>query len=185
MNEEDRKLFRELMGDIKPHRPAGRVELKQPADFKAKRAARRRAEAFPERIGSLPLTSRHYIDEIDPLEVISFVRSGIQHSVYKQLRLGKMPIDATVDLHGHTVEEAAATLVQFIDHCTDERLRLILVTHGHGALRGTPAVLKSCLNRWLRELEHVMAFHSAQPKHGGSGATYVLLRRGKGVNDAL
>ncbi len=185
MNEEDRKLFRELMGDITPHRPAGRVELKQPADFKAKKAVRQRAESFPERIGSLPLTSRHYIDEIDPLEVISFVRGGIQHSVCKQLRLGKMPIDATVDLHGHTVDEAAETLVGFIEACADEQERVVLISHGHGALRGTPAVLKSCLNRWLRELEAVMAFHSAQPKHGGSGATYVLLRRGKGVDDGV
>ena len=32
-------------------------------------------------------------------------------------------------------------------------------------------------DRWLRELDVVQAFNSAQPQHGGTGAVYVLLRK--------
>ena len=38
-------------------------------------------------------------------------------------------------------------------------------------------VLKGYVNQWLRDLEPVQAFHSAQPQHGGTGAVYVLLSR--------
>jgi DNA-nicking Smr family endonuclease len=33
------------------------------------------------------------------------------------------------------------------------------------------------VNRWLREVDNVLAFHSAQPADGGTGAVYVLLRK--------
>ena len=53
----------------------------------------------------------------------------------------------------------------------------MLITHGKGELRDKPALLKSCVNHWLKELDSVLAFHSAQPHHGGSGASYVMLRK--------
>jgi len=40
-----------------------------------------------------------------------------------------------------------------------------------------PAVLKSHLVHWLPQLDDVQAFHTAQPKDGGAGALYVLLRK--------
>ena len=39
------------------------------------------------------------------------------------------------------------------------------------------SVLKGCTNQWLQELNVVQAFHSAQPRHGGTGAVYVLLQK--------
>ena len=39
------------------------------------------------------------------------------------------------------------------------------------------SILKGCVDHWLRELDVVRAFHSAQPRHGGTGAVYVLLRK--------
>ncbi|MCV6604775.1 MAG: Smr/MutS family endonuclease, partial [Porticoccaceae bacterium] len=51
------------------------------------------------------------------------------------------------------------------------------VTHGKGEMRHKPALLKSCVNHWLRQLDVVLAFHTAQRHHGGSGATYVMLRK--------
>ena len=38
-------------------------------------------------------------------------------------------------------------------------------------------MLKGYVNHWLKELDAVQAFHSAQPQHGGTGAVYVLLRK--------
>ena len=40
-----------------------------------------------------------------------------------------------------------------------------------------PGILKSFVNKWLPELPAVLAYHTAQRHHGGSGATYVLLKK--------
>jgi DNA-nicking Smr family endonuclease len=53
----------------------------------------------------------------------------------------------------------------------------VLIIHGKGenkADRERSSILKGCTNHWLRELEIVQAFHSAQARHGGTGAVYVL-----------
>jgi DNA-nicking Smr family endonuclease len=53
-----------------------------------------------------------------------------------------------------------------------------LIVHGKGyRSRNRLPVIKTLLDRWLRECSQVLAFHSAQPKHGGSGAVYVLLKK--------
>jgi DNA-nicking Smr family endonuclease len=38
-------------------------------------------------------------------------------------------------------------------------------------------VLKQKVNDWLRQKNEVLAFCSARPNDGGSGAVYVLLKR--------
>ena len=40
-------------------------------------------------------------------------------------------------------------------------------------------MFKGCVNTWLQQLDAVQAFHSAQPRHGGTGSVYVLLRKGE------
>ena len=49
--------------------------------------------------------------------------------------------------------------------------------HGKG-LRSGPAgpVLKNSVQHWLSQWDEVLAFVSAQPRDGGSGALYVLLK---------
>jgi DNA-nicking Smr family endonuclease len=55
-----------------------------------------------------------------------------------------------------------------------------MVIHGKGqtsAEKERCSILKGCTDKWLRDLDVVQAFHSAQPQHGGTGAVYVLLRK--------
>ena len=107
MKDEDRKLFRELMGGVKLHQSSDRVNLQKTRDSKSIHKARQRAVHFTgQQQEEGPLTSLDYIDRIDPYEVISFRRDGLQHSIFKNLRLGKMPIEADLDLHSHTVDQA-------------------------------------------------------------------------------
>jgi DNA-nicking Smr family endonuclease len=55
----------------------------------------------------------------------------------------------------------------------------VIILHGKGDRNPDKiALLKSHLAIWLPQLEQVMAFHSAQPQHGGSGAVYIMLRKG-------
>ena len=55
---------------------------------------------------------------------------------------------------------------------------MVLIRHGVGIKNKTkPGILKSFVNKWLPELPAVLAYHTAQRHHGGSGATYVLLKK--------
>ena len=85
-------------------------------------------------------------------------------------------------MHGMSVDEARDHLVEFIEDCRRHHLRTVLVIHGKGfRSSGTRPVLKSMVNNWLRQHQAVMAFCSAQPADGGSGALYVLLKSARGV----
>ena len=105
------------------------------------------------------------------------MRPGVQHGVYKNLRMGKYEIHSTLDLHGKTVEQSRQAVWGFAEDCYKQGVRCGLITHGKGQGREEPAKLKSCVNHWLPQIDSVLAFHSAQKQHGGLGATYVLFKK--------
>lgn len=70
-------------------------------------------------------------------------------------------------------------LCQFIQTQAELGKRCLLIIHGKGGIQGAPPVIKNLLNRWLPQINEVIAFHSALPKDGGSGAIYVLLKRNR------
>ncbi len=110
-------------------------------------------------------------------DVLSFSRSGLQHNVLKKLRQGKYPIEHILDLHGLTVVEARHELLGFFGECEVSGTRHAIIIHGKGFRSKDKPVIKPMVNRWLRAVDNVLAFHSAQPKDGGSGAVYVLLKK--------
>lgn len=112
-----------------------------------------------------------------PLEEVSYRRDGVQHGVFKNLRLGKYVIDARLDLHKMTVERARQVVYQFVQDCVEHDVRTALITHGKGEGRDQAPTLKSHVAHWLPQMDVVLAFHTALKQHGGYGATYVLLRK--------
>jgi DNA-nicking Smr family endonuclease len=110
-------------------------------------------------------------------DTLSFSRSGLQHSVFKKLRQGKFPIEHELDLHGLTVEMARKELQTFLGECEAAGIRHAIIVHGKGFRSKDKPVIKPMVNRWLRAVDNVLAFHSAQPKDGGSGAVYVMFRK--------
>jgi DNA-nicking Smr family endonuclease len=101
--------------------------------------------------------------------------------VVRALKAGALPVQDYCDLHGLGVDEAEARLKEFLTHCLVCNYRSVLVVHGRG--RNSPGqlpVLKSRLEGWLtmkRFRRQVLAFASARPYDGGTGALYLLLRR--------
>ena len=70
------------------------------------------------------------------------------------------------------------TLFNFIDDCHKRNIRVVLIRHGIGIKnKSQPGILKSYTNKWLQEIPAVLAFHSALKHHGGSGATYVMIKK--------
>jgi DNA-nicking Smr family endonuclease len=171
-------LFDELYGeDIVPLSGKGAHRHKTPTKLTPGMIERRKA-AQQEQIkhGNI-LDAGTVIKQVDPFDLLSFVRPGVQHGVFKNLRQGKYEIQSTLDLHRNTVEQARQALWVFLQDCQSHGVRCALVTHGKGENREHPAKLKSCVNHWLQQVDQVLAFHTAQKQHGGSGATYLLLKK--------
>lgn len=174
MNDDD--SFQNLLGDdVTPITAQKRVDVRSARDADVDKEKRRLAAQELMEAPVDPLSAP--VDMVDPLDVLCFQRPGVQHGVFKNLRLGKYVIDARLDLHRLTVESARQNVYQFIGDCVATDVRCALITHGKGLGRETPALLKSCVAHWLPQFEEVLAFHTAQKQHGGYGATYVLLRK--------
>lgn len=100
--------------------------------------------------------------------------------VLKQLKSGELTIQAHLDLHGHVKEAAKTALMNFLQNCHAMGYRSLLVIHGRGLKSESGPVLKEGVVRWLTTgtLSHlVLAFCSARPYDGGTGALYVLLKK--------
>ncbi len=114
------------------------------------------------------------------MPIIAHGRSpGLDRRTAERLRKGDMPIDASLDLHGMTQEIAHAALWRFVSASAERGHRCILVITGKGGHAGG-GVLRAQAPRWLNEpalRPLVLGFTFAQPKHGGDGALYVLLKR--------
>lgn len=118
------------------------------------------------------------IDLLHPLDPVEWKSDGVQEGVYRNLRLGKYQVDARLDLIRKSIPQCKIELISFIQECIKYDIRTVLLNHGRSKDKKAMANRqKSYLNLWLQSLPEVMAFHSAQPQHGGLGAIYVLLRK--------
>jgi DNA-nicking Smr family endonuclease len=116
--------------------------------------------------------------DIEVGDELLFSRNGVQNSVMRKLRRGQFRIEAELDLHRLTANQAHKALVEFIFHSKRRHLRCIRVIHGKGlSSKDQRPVLKGRVNQWLQQWDDVLAFCSARQCDGGSGATYVLLRK--------
>ncbi len=104
--------------------------------------------------------------------------AGIDRANAERLKRGQHKIEARLDLHGMTQDEAHRVLLGFIRAARAAGKRCVLVITGRGRLGG--GVLKAAVPRWFDEADfrpHLLAVASAQPRDGGAGALYVMLRR--------
>lgn len=174
MSEDDD--FFKAVGDVRPIKKEQRVSVQKQTLHHSAFAARRNAAQAENAKLDDPLSEAD-VQQLEPNAILEFRRTGVQHGVYKQLRMGRYSIDARLDLHRMVVEQARMAVYQFIRDCMQHDIRCALITHGKGEGRKNPAVLKSYLGHWLPQITEVLAFHSAQPQHGGTGATYILLKK--------
>ena len=175
---DERLSFLEEMKDVRRIKRPNKADVAAPRDLTPGHLERQRAAVETPAKDTNPLTS----DMVEPLgaqDVLSWMRPGVQHGVFKKLRLGQYAIEARLDLHRMTVEEARREGFGFVRDCVRYGLRSVIILHGKGERNPDGiAQLKSYLAKWLPELEDVLAFHSAQKHHGGTGAVYVMIRKG-------
>ena len=117
------------------------------------------------------------IEKVGLEDSLSYTAPGLQHNVLKKLRKGQFGLNAEIDLHGLSSNEAKRQLLHFLHDCIENGCRCVHIVHGKGYRSAdNHPVLKNNLNLWLRQHKDVQAFCSAPPKDGGTGAVYVLLQ---------
>jgi len=106
----------------------------------------------------------------------TFRRTGLGADVVSKLRRGHWAVQAEIDLHGHTSDEAHDALVLFLAEGRSHGWRCVRVIHGKGlSSPNREPVLKGKVRRWLTHRNEVLAYCEAPRHGGGSGAVLVLL----------
>lgn len=169
----DDELFSQMMGEVRP------ITQDKISPYRPKPPARPLNHPEDEKpliqdMMSDPLV----LDEVGSNDELLFVRPGVQPKLMRKLRRGQCSIEAELDLHRMTADEARQAIAQFLPQMSQSGTRYVRIIHGkgHGSFNNTP-VLKNKLNHWLRQRDEVLAFCSAQPVDGGSGALYAILKR--------
>lgn len=108
---------------------------------------------------------------------------GLDIKTFQQLKAGSLSVEAHLDMHGMTSDQAQESLLFFIRESYLQGRRCVLIVTGRGINSpGGHSVLRREAETWLTRdplKRVVLAFCTAQPKDGGAGAIYVLLRKQK------
>jgi DNA-nicking Smr family endonuclease len=154
----ERQLWRAAMRDVKPLSESGwPPEAARPAPAPQESPSRRAAPPATKLPALAPGAA-----------------PGLDRRRAERLKRGQIALEARLDLHGLTQQEAHQALAGFIARSHARGLRAVLV------ITGRSGVLRAAVPRWLNEgaiRPHLLAFTQAQPRDGGAGALYLLLRR--------
>jgi DNA-nicking Smr family endonuclease len=168
---DDVSLFREAVRGVKPLSARAPLPRAPRARPRARFTRADRAAVLRESLAG---------DSADPLlaggEELLFHRPQVQAGVLRRLRRGEYRVQREIDLHGLTVAEAKQALRQFLIEALEHQVRCVRVIHGKGLRSGHRGpVLKLAVSGVLRRTGAVLAYVSARPVDGGTGALYVLL----------
>ncbi len=115
---------------------------------------------------------------------------GVDKRTAQRLKRGRLDVEARLDLHGHTQAEAHPALDSFLAGAQSSGKRCVLIVTGKGGLNQIDdetgfehptGVLKDMVPRWLNQAPNrarILSFTHARQADGGTGALYVLLKRG-------
>jgi DNA-nicking Smr family endonuclease len=177
---DERALWRTVTRSVAPLRSAQTTE---PESDEAAGPAPPAAVSAPARAESARISAK-------PAKPPAPALAPLGRRLKQRVARGSAPLDARIDLHGRTQEEAHHALRRFLRTAQADGAKLVLVITGKGA-RGDPAggergVLRRLVPQWLRLPEFratVVGFEPAHVSHGGEGALYVRIRRAR-ANDS-
>jgi len=171
-SDEDTSLFRDAVRGVAPLAAPDKIIHARKRPPPIPQQAPRDAQSAP-----ADLLSDHIPLEIEAGDAWSFMRPGVSQQTLRRLRRGYWGIQARLDLHGLTREQARLELVAFLNSSAQRGLRCVQVIHGKGlSSKDREPVLKTRVGSWLAQRDDVLAFCQARPEEGGSGAVLVLLK---------
>ena len=176
--DDDAELFRAAIAGVKP------LSSSHHAHEKPKPSTRPLQKEADERAVLAEMMADPEPDMLESGDTLIYQGPGLQDGVFRKLRRGQFRMQSELDLHGFNRERAKLAVTQFLSYCQDHGYRSVRIIHGKG--NGSPnsgPVIKRYLDSWLRKRQDVVAFCSARPVDGGTGAVYVLLRSASKLNN--
>ncbi|RRU18358.1 Smr/MutS family protein [Stenotrophomonas sp. 278] len=171
-DEDPAALFRAAIGEVKPLR---KPVATPPSTPRPKPRARMAEQDDAEARGEFAQLLR----SSSPLEAgdtASYRRENLPARMFQRLKRGQYSVQDELDLHGATAAQAENLLRQFLADAHAHDHGCVRIIHGKGLQSdGGAPVLKNLVDRLLRQRNDVLAFHSAPPGQGGTGAVLVLL----------
>jgi len=133
---------------------------------------------------AFPAPKPHTSDPFTVLEhtadLIAGTRGGVDSRTLKKLASGQIRPTRRLDLHGHYLLDAYQAIRAFVEQSQQQEHKCVLIIHGKGkGAHREMGVIKQNISQFLADISAVLAFHTALPRDGGSGACYVLLKRKK------
>lgn len=171
---DERQLFRDAVGPVQtlPKSQQRRRVPRSPPSPRPRQTEADEAAVMQELLDAPPV-------DIETGDSLSWRRNGVQLGVLRRLRRGHYRCQAELDLHGMFVDTARRRLAAFLRQALMHDYRCVRIVHGKGRRSGQRGpVLKAKVGGWLRRRDEVLAFCSTPDNDGGTGAVYVLLRRG-------
>ena len=168
---DDVASFRDAVRDVRPIAPPNRVvhQVPKPRPHPAKREEDE--QAVLEELARLT-----FDDDAEFEDDGRFLRPGLPLDILRKLRRTHWVIQASLDLHGLTGDEAVAETAVFLAGCKRSGVRCVRVIHGKGLRSpGREPVLKRRIRKLLTRRSEVLAFVEPRAAHGGGGAVVVLL----------
>ena len=178
--------FGSAFGAVSPLKKTGRQIAPAFKGTDILSSATRRAAAI-ELVQEKAALGEQGFEMLESEQNVTYSRVGLDGGSLRRLSNGHMRPTLTLDLHGYRIETARDSVWNAVKHGQTEGDRCLLIVHGkagagyrdeNGEIRGAgQALIKSHVNHWLQQLDAVLAFTSALPKDGGTGALYVLLKK--------
>ncbi|WP_319557586.1 Smr/MutS family protein [Thiomicrorhabdus sp.] len=184
MTDEDKSLFLSEMLGVQPLKQGKHIQTHDPSQDKKKQnqalrqLRRKQKQTEIEHVQCRLLERDESINPVSAHQSLLFSQKGVRIQDINALKKGEFPLQAELDLHGETLEEAESKLLEFMKECLFHKLRYIRIIHGKGYHSDQDhPLLKNMVNRGLRLSSWVLAFSSAPQKDGGAGAVNVLLKK--------
>jgi DNA-nicking Smr family endonuclease len=175
---DDRALFEEAMADVERISQNICAEINFPKCTVSESDQTDDTEALLD-LERLVETGEGFV-VADTAEYVEGIGYNVNREVAKRLHKGEFSLQGHIDLHGLTVEHAREVFEHFLRQSIVTGKRMVLIVHGRGLSSPAAPILKSKVIEWLTTgpwRKWVMAFTSARLCDGGTGATYVLLRK--------
>ena len=163
-------LFKQAMKDV---RPLNKINQPQSNHTKQKKIAPQNTDNILYQQADSYLPYKNITGD----DVIAFKQDSVQKSQFNRLKRGEITAEASLDLHHHTVAEAIDLIEEFLTFCRQKKCYCVRIIHGKGYMSHDKyPVLKNFIDNYLRQQPYVIAYHSSQPRYGGTGAVDILLR---------
>lgn len=171
-NDDDSRLFREAIGEVRPLIP-----VEPPPSIARPVPHPHMLEADEAAVPGELLDMSFDPAVLEVGEELSYLRDGYPPRLLRQLKRGQFSVQDDIDLHQMNAAAAQASIVLFLAEAKRRGLRCVRIVHGKGLRsRSAGPVLKGLTDRLLRRRDDVIAFASARPATGGTGAVVVLLK---------